>query len=129
MFENEQALEDAGYILTPNIFHSGKGNGKIYAKSFDNVAPFTNQNPEGGKHYEHYSVDVDGTVAEWKPSVNFVATSEDTSTTPAPTESEAQPETPSTDEVQGEKTEGETSPEGSAEATGEESPAESEATG
>lgn len=75
--DNEQALIDAGFIITPNIYFSGKGNGKVYGKSFDNYAPFTDANVEGGKHYEYYSVDTDGTVAPWHAQINVVATQEE----------------------------------------------------
>ena len=65
MYISEQELLDAVFSQTPEVFHSGKGNGKIYAKSVENVAPFDEKNTEGGKHYESYSVDPDGVVAEF----------------------------------------------------------------
>ena len=88
MFENEQALQDAGFVLTPNIFNSPAGAGKVYAKSFENSAPFTDANVEGGLHYEYFSVDPQGVVAPWNQQNSPVAAPTMTDVIPpeAPTE-------------------------------------------
>jgi len=48
-YKTELDLADAGFVLTPNIWHTGKGSGKVFEKIVDEVRVF-------------YGVDVDGAV-------------------------------------------------------------------
>lgn len=70
----EQQLVDAGFVQTPEVAHTGTGHGKVYAKSFDNVVPFDEKNPEGGKHFDYYVVNPDGTVAPYGSNAGVTAT-------------------------------------------------------
>lgn len=55
-YNSEQELIADGFALTPNIWHSGKGNGKVYEKI-----------TEGTRVY--FGVDVDGSVSPYDAKV------------------------------------------------------------
>ena len=89
---NEQELLDLGYVLTNQVAHTGIGDGKVYAKSFDNVAPFDEKNVEGGKHYDYWQVDPNGVVSTFAAQASPVATPE----VPVPPASTAFPDSAAT---------------------------------
>lgn len=76
----EQELIDAGYQLTTNTFHSGIGEGKVYAKSLPNEGTFDDRNVEGGFHYEYFSVSPNGDVAPYSLNANVKEADVETST-------------------------------------------------
>lgn len=55
-YSSELDLANDGFVLTPNVWHSGKGQGKVFEKIVDNARVY-------------YGVDVDGSVVK----LDFVA--------------------------------------------------------
>ena len=61
--KTEQDLIDNGFIETVNIFHGGNGAGKIYEKIVEETGE-----RDGNSYRLFYSVDADGTVAQYVPA-------------------------------------------------------------
>jgi hypothetical protein len=80
-YQNESDLQADGFALTPQVFHGGNGNGKIYEKIVHEVDQLPTR--------VYFSVDVDGTVAPFNGSVTPAEiTNTPVADVPVPTPSE-----------------------------------------
>ena len=86
---NEQELIAEGYVLTPQVVHTGMGDGKLYEKVVTTIDGNTQVDVR-----THKVVNPDGTVTDFVNGAGVVATPEVPTASPASSD-----ETPTTAEV------------------------------